>query len=96
MKHYAVSIQYGHFVQIWNVEANSKEDAWKRAESHGNLQYQTIYKEIYPMRNYVTCLDDNAESNTISKELYDEWLKEAKELGMMVDGYCGLPFNDVI
>ena len=95
MKQYAVSIQYGHFVQIWHVEAESKEDAWNKAESHGSLQYQTIYKDIYPARNYVTCLYANKESNTISQELYDEWLKEAVELGMTVDGYCGLPFNDV-
>lgn len=95
MKRYSVSIQFGHFVQIWNVEANSKEEAWEKAESHGSLQYQTIYKDIYPMQNYVTCLDDNLESNTISKEQYAEWLEEAIALGMLVDGYCGLPFNDV-
>lgn len=96
MKRYSVSIQYGHFVQIWNVEAESKEDAWNRAESHGTLCYQTAYKDIYPMRNFVTCLDENIESNTISTEQYNEWLKEAIDLGMTVDGYCGLPFNDVI
>lgn len=96
MKEYSVSIQYGHFVQIWNVYANSKEEAWKNAESHGVLCYQTVYKDIYPMRNYVTCITDKSENNTISKEVYDEWLKEAMELGMTVDGYCGIPFNDVI
>jgi len=95
MKKYSVSIQYGHFVQIWNVKAENKEVAWRRAESHGNLCYQTVYKDIYPMRNYVTCLDDNKESNTISRDQYNEWLKEAIELGMTVDGYCNLPFNDV-
>ena len=47
------------------------------------------------MRNYVTCLDDNKESNTISQDQYNEWLKEALELGMTVDGYYNLPFNDV-
>ena len=95
MKRYSVSIQYGHFVQIWNVEAESKEDAKNKAESHGRLQYQTIYNDVYPMRNYVTCLDDNEKSNTISKEQYNEWLKESIDLGMIVDGYYGLPFNDV-
>ena len=95
MKKYSVSIQYGHFVQIWKVEAESKKDAWSRAESHGILCYQTVYKDIYPMRNYVTCLDDNKESNTISQDQYNEWLKEALELGMTVDGYYNLPFNDV-
>lgn len=95
MKEYSVSIQYGHFVQIWHVEAESKEDAWNMAESHGTLAYQTVYKEIYPMRNYVTCLDDNKESNTISTDLYNEWLREAIELGMVADEYYNLPFNDV-
>lgn len=95
MKEYSCSIQYGHFVQIWNVEAESKEDAWNKAESHGTLCYQSIYKDIYPMRNYVTCLDDNKEDNTISSEQYNEWLKEAVELGMTVDDYNGLPFCDV-
>lgn len=95
MKKYSVSKQYGHFVQIWDVEAESKEDAWNKAESHGMLKYQTIYRDIYPARNYVASLDDNIESNTVSKKQYDEWLKEAIELGMVVDGYYGLPFNDV-
>lgn len=95
MKKFAVSMQFGHFVQVWEVEAESKEDAWNRARSHGKLQYQTMYQDIYPARDYVTCLDDDKESNTISKELYEEWLKEAFELGMTVDGYCGLPFNNV-
>lgn len=95
MKQYSCSIQYGHFVQIWHIKAESKEDALNKAESHGNLCYQTVYKDIYPMRNYVTCLDDNKESNTISRDQYNEWLKEALELGMTIDGYCNLPFNDV-
>lgn len=95
MKHYSVSIQYGHFVQIWHIEAESKEEAWKNAESHGTLAYQTVYDDIYPMRNYVTCLDDKSESNTILREQYNEWLKEAIDLGMTVDGYSNLPFNDV-
>ena len=95
MKRYSVSIQYGHFVQIWNVEAESKEDAWDKAESHGRLQYQTVYKDIHPIRNYVTCLDDNKENDTISQEQYNEWLKEAINLGMTIDGYNNLPFNDV-
>ena len=94
MKDYYVSIQYGHFVQIWQVKAESKDDARRRAESHGTLMYQTVYKEIYPLKNYVTCKGEG-ESQQISKEQYDEWLLEAKELGMTVDGYYGLPFNDV-
>jgi hypothetical protein len=96
MKKYSVSKQYGHFVQIWNVEANSKEEAVEKAESHGSLQYQTVYKDIYPMRNYVTCIDDNKDSNVVAKEQYDEWLLEAIDLGMTVDGYYDLPFTDVI
>lgn len=95
MKEYSCSIQYGHFVQIWHVDAESKEDAWEKAESHGTLCYQTVYKDIYPMRNYVTCIDNNKDSSTVSHKQYNEWLKEAIDLGMTVDGYMGLPFNDV-
>lgn len=96
MDRYAVSITYGHVVQIWEVEAESKKDAWERAESHGKLKYQTVYSDISPASNYVTCISDKSKNNTISKEQYDEWIKEAMELGMTRDGYYGLPFNDVV
>jgi hypothetical protein len=92
---YGVSKQYGHFVQIWHVEAESKKEAWDKAESDGILLYQTLYTDIYPDRNYVTSIGDDKENATISQEQYDEWLQEAIDLGMTVDDYCGLPFNDV-
>lgn len=96
MKTYGVSKQYGHFTQIWYVEAESKEEAWQIAEEKGHLQYQTVYDDIYPSRNYVTCIGgDDKNGNTISTEQYNEWLQEAVQLGMKVDGYNGLPFNDV-
>lgn len=94
-KRYHVSIQYGHFVQIWEVKADSKEEAREKAESRGTLLYQSAYKEIYPLHNYVTCVDPSENNNTISKEQYQTWLQEAIELGMTVDGYYGLPFTDV-
>jgi hypothetical protein len=95
MSDYAVSKQYGHFVQIWYVKAESKDDAWDRAEIDGKLGYQTVYKDVKPIRNYVTDIDNNINDNTISQEQYDRWLHEARQLGMKDDYYCGLPFNDL-
>jgi hypothetical protein len=95
MDKYAVSKQYGHFVQVWEVDAENENEAWNKAESHGKLKYQTVYSNIYPVSNYVTCLSNPKNNNTIDKEQYDIWLKEAIDLGMDVDDYKGLPFNDV-
>ncbi len=95
MKRYAVSKQYGHFTQIWELDAMNEKEAWDNAEKEGKLKYQTVYKEVFPTSNYVTCLTDNLNDNTISQEQYDIWLEEAKSLGMVVDEYLGLPFNDV-
>lgn len=81
MHRYSVSIQYAHFVQIWEVEADSKEEAWNTATTKGRLCYQTIYRDIYPERNYVTCLDKN-EDDVILEDQYDKWLQEAIALGM--------------
>jgi hypothetical protein len=96
MKRYGVCKQYGHFVQNWYIEAESKLDAWNRAEINGELLYQTVYKDISPLSNYVTDIDIRSNNdNTISHENYDLWLEEAFKLGMKEDKYCGLPFNDV-
>ena len=95
MTNYAVSKQFGHFVQVWRIEAESKNDAWERAEVDGRLQYQTVYIEINHSSNYVTDIDENSKTNTISQDQYDRWLNEAMELGMKIDDYCGLPFNNV-
>jgi hypothetical protein len=95
MTNYVVSKQFAHFVQLWDVKAETEKEAWDKAESHGRLKYQTVYAETYPDRNYVTNLDDNIKNNTIPQDTYNKWLEEAIKLGMEVDGYCGLPFNDV-
>jgi hypothetical protein len=95
MNSYGVSKQFGHFVQIWNVQAESKEEAWEIAETDGILMYQTVYNDIYPDRNFVTDLNDGTNGTTIPPKLYNEWLEEAIALGMKTDEYCGLPFNDV-
>ena len=92
---YSVSKQYGHFVQIWEIQAESKELAWDRADIDGRLQYQTVYGEINPASNYVVNMDENRKENMLQPEIYDKWLKEAIELGMKVDNYGGLPFSDV-
>jgi hypothetical protein len=84
MDRYACSKQYGHFVQIWTLEAESKENAWDRAEADGTLSYQSVYGDIDPNRNYVTNITRNEESNSITKEQYDEWLQEAIKLGMKI------------
>jgi hypothetical protein len=95
MSKYGVSKQYGHFVQVWNIDAESKEDAWNRAKTDGKLVYQSVYRNIYPISNYVTNLSDKSDNDSITREEYDEWLEEAKLLGMGDDYYSGLPFNDV-
>jgi hypothetical protein len=95
MEEYGVSKQYGHFVQVWNIKAESREEAWNNAEKDGKLVYETVYRNIYPIRDYVTNLGDKTTNDSISNEQYNEWLKEAIDLGMKVDKYNGLPFNEV-
>jgi hypothetical protein len=77
-----VSKQYGHFVQIWEIEAASEEDAVAMAEIDGSLKYQTIYRDLLPRRDYVVNLSEGRPS--ISKSEYSEWLEEAISLGMKV------------
>jgi hypothetical protein len=87
MKRFGVSKQFGHFVQNWYIEAENKLDAWNRAETDGELRYQSVYKDISPLSNYVTNLDDKNDNgeDTFTQEQYNEWLEEAKQLGMKVD-----------
>ena len=42
---YSVNKYFGHFWQCFNIEAESEEDAWLRAERDGKLQYQSVYRE---------------------------------------------------
>lgn len=79
---FSVSKQYGHFVQIWEIEAASEEDAMARAEIDGSLKYQTIYREVLPKQDYVVNLSQSRPR--ISKSEYAEWLEEAVSLGMKI------------
>lgn len=92
---------FGHFTQSYSIEAESKEDAWNRAERDGRLIYQTAYKEPTDLisKGYVSNLDKN-ENEPISTEQYYEWMRESIDKGMVVapDEYkkaLGLPFHDV-
>ena len=95
MDRFLVSKQFGHFVQVWEIDADNEDEAWSMAENHGKLKYQTVYKQMFPTSNYITCVSNPENNNVIDKEQYDIWLTEAIKLGMTVDGYSGLPFNDV-
>lgn len=79
---FSVSKQYGHFVQVWEIEAVSEEDAMARAEIDGSLKYQTIYREVFPRQDYVVNLSQFRPQ--ISKSEYAEWLEEAISLGMKI------------
>lgn len=100
---YSVNKYFGHFWQCWNVEAESEEDAWIRAERDGKLQYQSVYRELKDLesKGYVVNLDEKAKEDTpISTEQYYEWMREAIDKGMIVrpDEYkkaLGLPFHNV-
>ena len=100
---YSVTKYFGHFRQCWNVEANSDEDAWNRAERDGSLQYQSVYREPTDLesKGYIVNLDEKRkEDPPISTEQYYEWMREAIDKGMIVrpDEYekaLGLPFNNV-
>lgn len=100
---YSVTKYFGHFRQCWNVEADSDEDAWDKAERDGSLQYQSVYKEATDLESngYIVNLDEKTkEDPPISTEQYYEWMREAIEKGMIVspDEYekaLGLPFQDV-
>lgn len=37
LNNYSVTKNYGHFTQIYHIEAESEEDAWVRAERDGKL-----------------------------------------------------------
>lgn len=94
---------YGHFSQIWNVQAESEKDAWDNAERNGRLQYQSVYRELKDTdsKGYVADLDKKREEDSpISTEQYYEWMREAIDKGMIVrpeeyEKALGLPFHDV-
>ena len=100
---YSVTKYFGHFRQCWDVEANSDEDDWNRAERDGSLQYQSVYREPTDLesKGYVVNLDEKRKENPpIQTEQYYEWMREAIDKGMIVrhDEYekaLGLPFHNV-
>lgn len=72
---YSVTKYFGHFRQCWDVEANSDEDAWNRAERDGSLQYQSVYREPTDLesKGYVVNLDEKRkEDPLIPTEQYYE------------------------
>lgn len=100
---YSVNKWFGHFWQSFEIEAESEDDAWTRAEKDGKLQHQMVYKEPMDLKSkgYVVNLDEKEkEDPPISTEQYYEWMREAIGKGMIVrpDEYekaLGLPFHDV-
>jgi hypothetical protein len=80
---YSVSKQFGHIVQIWHITADSEEDAWSRAEIDGKLSYQTAYRDMNPLRNYIVNLDEK-KSDIVKKDEYAVWIEEAVSLGMKI------------
>lgn len=103
LNNYSVVKNYGHFTQIYDIEAESKEDAWNRADKDGKLRYQIVYEELTDTetKGHVTNLDEvNKRHKPISEEQYYIWMREAIEKGMHVKPHeyekaLGLPFCDV-
>ena len=103
MARYSVIKYFGHFRQHWELEAESEEDAWTRAEKDGRITLQQVYGEPIDLesKGYVVNLDEKLEEKPpISTEQYYKWMREAIEKGMICrpDEYekaFGLPFHDV-
>lgn len=103
MANYSVTKNYGHFTQIFYVEAESEADAWNRAEKDGKLQYQLVYREPKDTKSkgHVVDLDKKSrEDPPIQDEQYYQWMREAINKGMIVspkeyEKTLGLPFHDV-
>lgn len=103
MARYAVIKFFGHFRQTWNLNAESEEDAWNRAEKDGHLECQAVYRDALDLdsKGYVVNLDDKQVAcSPISIQQYNNWLREAIEKGMVCkpeeyEQVYGLPFQDV-
>ena len=90
MARYSVNKYFGHFWQCWNVDAETKEEAWSIAEEKGHLQYMSVYRELKDLETngYVVNLDEKEDEDPpISKEQYYKWMKEAIAKGMVVSQY---------
>ena len=89
MANYSVTKNFGHFKQIWNVKANTEEEAWNLAEQ-GILQYQTMYRNPTDLESpgYVVNLDKKKEDDEpIPMDTYRKWLREAAAKGMKLTPY---------
>lgn len=86
MAKYSVVKYFGHFQQHWDIEADSAEDAWIRAEKDGERTLFQCYDDPIDLesRGYVVDLDKKEkERPPISEEQYCEWLREAIGKGMI-------------
>lgn len=103
MREYTVVKNYGHFTQYWSIMAESKEDAWNRAERDGTLNRQFMYGSATDTdsEGHVIDVEEQTKKHPpITEETYIEWLKEAVEKGMRAreedyEKLYGLPFTDV-
>lgn len=86
MANYSVNKYFGHFHQIWCVQANSEDEAWKMAEKNGKLQYQSVFREPTDIssKGYIVNLDEKKEELPIQEEQYYTWMREAISKGMSV------------
>lgn len=96
MAKYSVIKNFGHFKQTWQIEAESDEEAWNKAET-GTLQYQSMYNEPTDLENpgYVVNIDKKLEEDKpIPMETYRKWLREAAEKGMhLTPYYWGIAYD---
>lgn len=87
MKEYSVNKYYGHFWQNYTIMAESKEDAWERAEIDGKLFFQNVYRELKDLesKGFVVDVEENRKNDKpISNEEYWKWMQEAIDKGMKI------------
>lgn len=89
MARYSVIKNFGHFKQIWNIEASSDEEAWINAEK-GLFERQIMYGELTDIDSpgYVVNLDEKSKKEKpIPIEVQRKWLREAADKGMYLTPY---------
>ena len=90
MANYSVIKNFGHFSQIWNVQAESDEEAWEKAEINGKLSYQSMSRKLLDLESpgYVKNMDEKKEDDEpIPMDTYRKWLREAAAKGMKLTPY---------
>lgn len=99
MANYSVTKNFGRFKQCWEVKAESEQEAWNKAET-GSLIFQSAYRERCDLDSsgYVVNSDLKKENEPVTSEEYNEWLREAIDLGMYAtprehELAYGLPFH---